>query len=185
MQQGDISGPPPIQITSPPTHADHPSSKCSFSTMFPDDGSSSMTSDSVLSLSSRPPVSTASTATSYHTTSHKCSKTSAAGSEAKAKESKMSPAIALLGMQGSILHLTETMKSTFMDPMVAVQKAMETLFLDAGLPEEHRRFMLSLFTSQANIAIVYTSIPDTPVELCRMYIMDLFNARSAPAATPQ
>ncbi|KIJ19769.1 hypothetical protein PAXINDRAFT_7049 [Paxillus involutus ATCC 200175] len=127
----------------------------------------------------------ASTATSYHTTSRKHSKTLAAGSEAKAKEAKMSPAIALLGMQGPILHLTETMKSTFMDPMVAIQKATETLFLDAGLPEERRHFMLSLFTRQTNITIVYTSIPDTPVELCRTYIMDLFNARSTPAATPQ
>ncbi|KIK82745.1 hypothetical protein PAXRUDRAFT_153530 [Paxillus rubicundulus Ve08.2h10] len=92
--------------------------------------------------------------------------------------------------QVSTASIGKTMKSTFMDPMIADQKAMETLFLDTGLPEEYCCFMLSLFTSWANISIVYTSIPDTPVGLhCTYmlrcgYIMDLFNARSTLTTTP-
>ena len=121
--------------------------------------------------SSAPPVSSASN-TSHHPS--KRSKMSAAHDN---RGTKVSPAVALVGVQSSIVHLADTMRTSFLDPMVATRMATEALFADNNLPDEHRRFMLGLLSrSNGNNAVVYTSIPDG--EARRAYVKDLYDQRS-------
>ncbi|KIK91702.1 hypothetical protein PAXRUDRAFT_148903 [Paxillus rubicundulus Ve08.2h10] len=127
-------------------------SKCPFSHIS---HSNDDTSPSIPPSSSCPPASTTLN-TSYHTPS-KCSKTSAAND---GRGSKISPAIALVGVQGPIAHLTEMMRTSFLNPMMVIQRVTKALFADTDIPSEHHQFMLGLLMTCGNNAVVYTAIPD-------------------------
>ncbi|KIJ10726.1 hypothetical protein PAXINDRAFT_16273 [Paxillus involutus ATCC 200175] len=135
---------------------------------------SSVASPSLLPSSSRPPVSTASTTSNQ--TGSKCSKVSAASS---VRETKMSSAVALVGIQGSIIHLAEMVKTSFLDPNIVIWEATAMLYADKEVSPEHRRFLLGLFTENTSIAVIYTSIPDTT--LCHSYVRDLYDETAEPA----
>ncbi|KIK93964.1 hypothetical protein PAXRUDRAFT_143893 [Paxillus rubicundulus Ve08.2h10] len=153
--------------------------------MSPNDDSS-LACPSLLPSSSHPPVSTALT-TSYHTSS-KHSKVSAASD---VKETKMLSTVALVGIQGSIIHLAEMVKTSFLDPMIVIWDATVMLFADnekcgvgVMVPDftVFCQFLLGLFTINTSIAVIYTSIPDTAS--CHSYIKELHNEKSEPVTDP-
>ncbi|KAF8128387.1 hypothetical protein EV363DRAFT_1297742 [Boletus edulis] len=106
------------------------SSKCSFLNM-----SGNETSSISLSVppSTVPPTSTSDTS---HWLPSKRSKVTTTPCDDKGP--KVSPAIALIGVQSSINHFSDTVQSNFLDPMVLTQRATMALFADVTMPPEHR-----------------------------------------------
>ncbi|KIK75862.1 hypothetical protein PAXRUDRAFT_171460, partial [Paxillus rubicundulus Ve08.2h10] len=135
---------------------------------------SSVASPSLLPSSSHPPVSTV--LTTSHQTSSKHSKVSAASS---VRETKMLSAVTLVGIQGSIIHLAEMVKTSFLDPNLVVWEATAMLYADKEVSPEHQQFLLGLFTKNTLIAVIYMSIPDTAS--CHSYIRDLYDGTAPPA----
>ncbi|KIK95233.1 hypothetical protein PAXRUDRAFT_141138 [Paxillus rubicundulus Ve08.2h10] len=141
--------------------------------MSPDDNFS-VASPSLLPSSSCPPVSTA--LTTSHQTGSKCSEVSAASG---VRETKMSSAVALVGVQGSIIHLAEMVKTSFLDPNILVWEATAMLYADKEVSPEHQQFLLGIFTKNTSIAVIYTSIPDAASY--HSYVRDLYDGTAAPA----
>ncbi|KIJ09245.1 hypothetical protein PAXINDRAFT_17662 [Paxillus involutus ATCC 200175] len=141
--------------------------------MSPDEDSS-VVSPSLLPSSSCPPVSTASTTSNQ--TGSKRSKVSAASG---VRETKMSSAIALVGVQGSIIHLAEMVKTSFLDPNIVIREATVMLYADKEVSPEHQQFLLGLFMKNTSIAVIYTSIPDTASR--HSYVRDLYDETAEPA----
>ncbi|KIK73353.1 hypothetical protein PAXRUDRAFT_178678, partial [Paxillus rubicundulus Ve08.2h10] len=147
--------------------------KRTLSTMSPNDNSS-VASPSLLPSSSCPLVSTA--LTTSHQTGSKCSKVSAASG---VRETNMSSGVTIVGVQGSIIHLAEMVKTSFLDPNIVIQETTAMLYADKEVSPEHWQFLIGFFMKNTSIAVIYMSIPDTTSH--HSYIRDFYDGTAAPA----
>jgi len=155
--------------------------KRSFSAMSLD---STAATSMLLAPSTRPPLSTVST--SSYPASKRSQVSATSGSNRAAKAEKVTPAVALVGMQGSINHLTSMLEQTFTavssppaarttDTPDIVLSALKLLSgVDKMLPLDQRRFMMKKIREDNSIAMFYVGVADDD-ELRHTFISDLYD----------
>ncbi|KAG6370584.1 hypothetical protein JVT61DRAFT_11202 [Boletus reticuloceps] len=100
-------------------------------------------------FSAHPPVSSTPTATSVYSgrpSAKKRSRTSVP-TNAGTKQPGVTT-VALHAVDSSIRHLSDSISSSMLDPLVSVREATQLLYSQPAIPQEHRRFMLLQWLKQ-------------------------------------
>ncbi|KIO00564.1 hypothetical protein M404DRAFT_29490 [Pisolithus tinctorius Marx 270] len=66
----------------------------------------------------------------------------------------------IISVGNTIRHLGDQLATTFMDPLIAVQMAMQMLYKDSEIPPHHHAFMMHQFSGISNPAAVFIALPD-------------------------
>jgi hypothetical protein len=165
--------PLPANLSVPSESASSRKNKCPLSSLSHEDPESG--SHSMLFSPAHVPVSTLSTASSVPS---KCSRTSA---QAKTTKQSNTTTVALHAVDSSIRHLSDSIASTLLDPLVVVGNATKALYSIPEMPAEHWRFMTKYFSQPTTscAAVIFTSLPNDDARL--VFVSDLY-AEYGPAA---
>lgn len=114
------------------------------------------------------PVSTLSAASSLP------SKRTRTSAQAKTTRQSNTTSVALHAVDSSIRHLSDSITSSLLDPLVVVSNATKILYSMPTMPAEHRRFMTKYLSQPGTscAAVTFTSLPDDNARL--VFVSDLY-----------
>ncbi|KAI6014240.1 hypothetical protein BKA83DRAFT_4499435 [Pisolithus microcarpus] len=103
-------------------------------------------------------------------------------SSSKANPQGSSHTVAVISVDNTIRRLGDQLSTTFMDPLMAVRMATQSLYRDSEILPHHRAYMTHQFSANSNTAAVFISLPDD--EARRAYAADMYtNSRLAPESS--
>ncbi|KIO00924.1 hypothetical protein M404DRAFT_151425 [Pisolithus tinctorius Marx 270] len=106
--------------------------------------------------------------------SSKRSQTSTQSSSKMQPQPSGSHTVAVVSIGNMIRRLGDQLATTFMDPLIVVQMAMQMLYKDSEIPPHHRAFMTRQFSGISNPAAVFIALPDEQSR--RVYVADMYDS---------
>ncbi|KIK10673.1 hypothetical protein PISMIDRAFT_124081, partial [Pisolithus microcarpus 441] len=96
----------------------------------------------------------------------------------KANPQGSSHTVVVVSIDNTIRHLGDQLSTMFMDPLMAVRMATQSLYRDSEILPHHCAYMMHQFSANSNTAAVFISLPDDEAQ--RMYAADMYtNSRLA------
>jgi hypothetical protein len=168
-----------LPVSAPKVPTSSASRKRPASMLSPDE-----TDNSILFSAAGPPSSTVSSAAPSAAPSVHVKKRSRPSSSVQAVSggnSKTTTSVALHAVNSSIRHLNDSISSNYLDPLVSIRDAIGLLCKHPGMPSEYQRYMITQFSSNPTVAVVYMSLPDDARRLD--YATDLYKVHNQGGST--
>jgi hypothetical protein len=176
-----------LPVSAPKVPTSSASRKRPASMLLPDE-----TDNSILFSAAGPPPSTVSSAApsaapsaalsaapSVHV--KKRSRPSSSVQAVSGGNSKTTTSVALHAVDSSIRRLNDSISSNYLDPLVSIRDAIGLLCKHPGMPSEYQRYMITQFSSNPTVAVVYMSLPDDARRLD--YATDLYKVHNQGGST--